>query len=97
MYNMKELVISTFDVTFIDDNILHIPAPKVKDRYTLSKLISKSTLNDLIEAVCIIVNYNQENIKYSKEQLEEMLTETEATDFIDHYSDWLIGASNQKN
>lgn len=97
MYNMKELIISTFEMTFIDGNVLHIPAPKVKDRYILSKLISKSTLNDLIEAVCIIINYNQENIKYSKEELEEILTEFQATNFIDNYSDWLTGASNQKN
>ena len=96
MFNMKEFINRTFELTLTNGTVLNVYAPKVKYRYEISNLISKieneSSLDNLISAVLKIINFNLE-----KEEIEEMCTEDMLISFINSYSNWLIGVVDEKN
>lgn len=101
MYDMTEFLNKTWEIKFIDGNMLHILPPKVKEQYKLNEISEtnnkKDYLKNLIKCLAIIINNNIEKINYNEEQLEDLLSENEVLDFFQNYNSWLNKRLDSKN
>lgn len=97
MYDMTNFIDKTWDITFVDEEKLHILPPKMKDKEKLSKYATESDdyIANLIKCILLIINNNKENKVYNEDNIKELLTEEQLVDFVDNYVIWLN--DEQKN
>jgi len=98
MYDMTKLY-RTWEVLFVDGKQLHIKLPKVSVQYKLNSLSKDNDLDILsrmMKMMLIIINNNEENIIYTEENLKELLTEDEVTNFLSAYTDWRDKSSDDE-
>lgn len=100
MYDMVNILSETWEVKFIDGNILHILPPKLIDRYKINDYINnveKDYQSCMVKCISTIINNNKEKLVYNENKLKELLTEEDMIDFIDHFNRWISEVLDKKN
>lgn len=96
MYNSKNIGSkSTFNAVFYDDskneyNVSIFP-PKMSVLRDFSRLNTESadSFDKMIEIIAKIVSKNQENIKFSADEIADIFDFDDVNNFINDFFDWL--------
>lgn len=96
MYNSKNIGSkSTFVAAFYDDDkneySVSIFPPKMSVLRDFSRLNTESadSFDKMIEIIAKIVSKNQENIKFSADEIAEIFDFDDVNNFINDFFDWL--------
>jgi hypothetical protein len=100
MFDINSLNVDHFKINLENNEIIDINPPKIKvlkKIMTLTKVTDETAIDEISNAILLILNSNKQGKKFNQDYIDENFTIQNMQEFLKQYIKWVSSIQNNPN
>jgi len=100
MFDINSLNVDHFKINLENNEIIDINPPKIKvlkKIMTLTKVTDETAIDEISNAILLILNSNKQGKKFNQDYIDENFTIQNMQEFLKQYFKWVSSIQNNPN